>query len=317
MTGLDSEFEAGAPLTRRELRNREEAARKQPSRRLTGIPKAPPSGDAFRGAKLKSKEHKESLKAQAKARAERQSAASRPPAGPKKSLKRRIASKAMSLSAAVAAGLMLVSTTIPANAFYQEPLNTAPTAQAVEIQALTVGTETKTVAVERDAYTASSLADQIRAKYGSAARNYAYAVNPAGTIQWPFPYAAPITSGFGPRGGCGYCSTYHNGLDFTPGAGTPIHSIADGTVVDISNGGSAYGVMVIVEHLVNGQSVKSMYAHMSYGSVAVALGQQIGVGTIIGTVGSTGASTGAHLHLEIHVEGVPVDPYEWLQANAN
>jgi murein DD-endopeptidase MepM/ murein hydrolase activator NlpD len=56
---------------------------------------------------------------------------------------------------------------------------------------------------------------------------------------------------------------------------------------------------------------------MRYGSVRVAEGQQVKVGDILGLVGNTGESTGPHLHLEIHLDGVPVDPFAWLKANAN
>ena len=142
--------------------------------------------------------------------------------------------------------------------------------------------------------------------------------NPDGTVQWPFPTGAPITSGFGGRqvAGCGFCSTYHEGLDFTPGAGVPIQSVADGVVSAVQVGG-AYGNHVEIEHLVNGQMVTSTYSHMQYGSIEVAEGQAVTVGQIIGAVGSTGASTGPHLHLEIHLDGTPVDPFAWLQANAN
>ncbi|WP_411353280.1 M23 family metallopeptidase [Microcella daejeonensis] len=53
------------------------------------------------------------------------------------------------------------------------------------------------------------------------------------------------------------------------------------------------------------------------GLVPLVVGQQIKAGEFIGQVGSTGASTGAHLHFEIHLDGVPVDPYAWLTANAS
>jgi murein DD-endopeptidase MepM/ murein hydrolase activator NlpD len=67
---------------------------------------------------------------------------------------------------------------------------------------------------------------------------------------------------------------------------------------------------------VNGKRFDSWYAHMLTGTVMVSEGQAVKVTQLLGQVGNTGASTGSHLHLEIHVDGVAVDPYAWLTANA-
>ena len=74
---------------------------------------------------------------------------------------------------------------------------------------------------------------------------------------------------------------------------------------------------MVIEHVINGQKVESLYAHMIAGSPTVAVGDTVTVGQTLGLVGSTGASTGAHLHLGISLGGAFVDPYAWLIANAN
>ncbi|HEU4808494.1 MAG TPA: M23 family metallopeptidase, partial [Homoserinimonas sp.] len=78
-----------------------------------------------------------------------------------------------------------------------------------------------------------------------------------------------------------------------------------------------WGNFVTVQHNINGQVVESLYAHMQWGSIGVAAGQQVSVGQFLGAVGDTGRAYGAHLHLEIKVNGANVDPYAWLKANAN
>jgi murein DD-endopeptidase MepM/ murein hydrolase activator NlpD len=127
----------------------------------------------------------------------------------------------------------------------------------------------------------------------------------------------PISSGFGERvAPCRGCSSYHQGLDFTPGRGAPIYSIAEGVVLRSEFSGG-FGQHAIIEHVINGQRVTSTYAHMVGGSSPLVVGQQLLAGDFVGTVGSTGTSTGAHLHLEIRIDDIAIDPFQWLQSNAS
>lgn len=235
---------------------------------------------------------------------------------------RAMLAKLMSFGAMVGVAGMLVATSVPANAFHPETAQVAQAAERqldakVEVQSLSVQeAEALTAkAAVKDEYTILSLSEQLHNRYGNQV--FTFTNNPNGTIQWPFATSVPIASGFGARMACSYCSSQHMGVDFTPGAGAPIQAIADGVVNDVivSNGG--LGVHVVIDHVINGQNIQSVYAHMRWGSPAVAQGQTVKVGQYLGDVGSTGASTGAHLHLEIHVEGTPVDPFVWLKANAN
>jgi murein DD-endopeptidase MepM/ murein hydrolase activator NlpD len=59
-----------------------------------------------------------------------------------------------------------------------------------------------------------------------------------------------------------------------------------------------------------GWGVYSAYYHQS--EIAVTAGQQIQAGQLIGQIGRTGRVTGPHLHFEIWVNGIQVNPVEWL-----
>ena len=124
--------------------------------------------------------------------------------------------------------------------------------------------------------------------------------------------------GFGPRRApCRGCSSMHEGADFDPGNGTPIRAIAAGVVVETNAPGwAALGVHARIQHVIDGQVVTSVYAHMQVGSMGLKVGDRVAPGQVIGRVGSTGASTGPHLHFEIRLGGTrAVDPVAWMHAH--
>lgn len=186
-------------------------------------------------------------------------------------------------------------------------------------QGLTV-TGNDPIAITRDAYTIIEAPKvvqvpkvQVPAPSDLAIRAGTFTNDPNSPIQWPFDFGVPITDGFGYRNSpCGSCSSNHQGLDMSPGAGTPIQAIAAGVVIEVGDSPGGYGVYAIIRHQIDGQTVDSLYAHMQEGSVALSVGQPVNVRQQVGQVGNTGASTGAHLHLGITVDGIPVDPYAWL-----
>ncbi|GAB3992200.1 M23 family metallopeptidase [Nocardioides marmoraquaticus] len=143
-----------------------------------------------------------------------------------------------------------------------------------------------------------SLARATEARAGELAKNV-----------WTLPTSSyRLTARFGMSGSM--WSSNHTGLDFAAPSGTPIVSIAAGTVTETGWAG-AYGNRTIVT-LEDGTEV--WYCHQT--AVGVKAGQTVSSGQTIGSVGSTGNSTGPHLHLEVRPGGGdPVDPYAALQAH--
>jgi murein DD-endopeptidase MepM/ murein hydrolase activator NlpD len=99
---------------------------------------------------------------------------------------------------------------------------------------------------------------------------------------------------------------FHAGQDFGAPEGTLILAPAPGVVV-LAEPLAVRGNAVILDH---GQGVFSGYWHMS--EINVALGMQVAVGDVLGLTGNTGLSTGAHLHWELRIDGVAVDPLQFL-----
>jgi len=102
---------------------------------------------------------------------------------------------------------------------------------------------------------------------------------------------------------------FHEGLDFTAAAGTPIFAAAGG-IVSTAEQTPDYGKLVKIDH---GSGLETRYAHAS--RLYVRAGERVEKGQKIAEVGSTGRSTGPHLHYEIRLAGNPLDPRKYLKAS--
>jgi murein DD-endopeptidase MepM/ murein hydrolase activator NlpD len=92
---------------------------------------------------------------------------------------------------------------------------------------------------------------------------------------------------------------FHYGMDLAAPLGTPMYSIADGTVTSVTDGSGSVGGDVQIESTINGKLMTLRYHHMGNSSQYVKVGDKVKAGEHISDVASTGMSTGAHLHLEV------------------
>ncbi len=97
----------------------------------------------------------------------------------------------------------------------------------------------------------------------------------------------------------------HEGTDYAAVAGTPVRSVADGTVLGAIYNPGGYGNMVEIRHI-NG--IVSRYGHLRAFARDIRSGARVSQGQTIGYVGMTGLATGPHLHFEILVGGRQTDP---------
>ena len=101
-------------------------------------------------------------------------------------------------------------------------------------------------------------------------------------------------------------STYHQGVDLSAPAGTPIYATRAG-IVTTATYGSAAGYYVTINH---GDGFSSIYMHMT--NYVVSAGQAVSAGQLIGYVGKTGVATGNHLHFGIAYNGAYVNPCAYV-----
>lgn len=118
------------------------------------------------------------------------------------------------------------------------------------------------------------------------------------------PVSGTITSRFGSYESIR--SFPHNGLDIAAPYGTKIKAASDGKVT-FSGWQGSYGNLIIVDC---GNGVNIYYGHCS--RLLAKVGTKVKAGDILAEVGSTGNSTGNHLHFEIQINGVSVNPQNYI-----
>jgi murein DD-endopeptidase MepM/ murein hydrolase activator NlpD len=103
-------------------------------------------------------------------------------------------------------------------------------------------------------------------------------------------------------------SSIHQAIDIGGQLGNPVYAADSGVVVYAGWSNFGYGNLLVIDH---GNGWQTAYAHLS--SIGVSCGQSVGRGTLIGALGSTGNSTGPHLHFEMSINGVKVNPLDYVQ----
>lgn len=134
--------------------------------------------------------------------------------------------------------------------------------------------------------------------------------------RWNGPFIYPveigelrITSNFGTRRSYSGSplASFHAGTDFGGEVGLPIYAPADGMVV-MAEKLTIRGNAALLDH---GLGLFSGYWHMD--RLAVQVGQEVKPGDLIGYLGETGLVTGPHLHWEMRLNGIAVEPLQWVQ----
>jgi murein DD-endopeptidase MepM/ murein hydrolase activator NlpD len=99
---------------------------------------------------------------------------------------------------------------------------------------------------------------------------------------------------------------FHKGLDIANREGTPIIAPADG-VVTYADQKWLMGNMITIDH---GFGMVTRYGHLE--KILIKAGDRVKRGETIALMGNTGRSTGPHLHYQVHINGVAVDPMQYI-----
>jgi murein DD-endopeptidase MepM/ murein hydrolase activator NlpD len=130
----------------------------------------------------------------------------------------------------------------------------------------------------------------------------------SGLWGWPHDLVDDVTSEYGlfRTYNGGLTQGFHYGTDFGGGALLNIYAPAAGKVI-FAGPMEIRGNATFIDH---GWGVYTAYYHQD--QILVQEGDKVEPGQIIGIVGKTGRVSGPHLHWEVWVNGVPVEPLDWL-----
>jgi murein DD-endopeptidase MepM/ murein hydrolase activator NlpD len=107
--------------------------------------------------------------------------------------------------------------------------------------------------------------------------------------------------------GYDYNPGIHEAIDIGGAEGNAVWATDNGVVVYAGWHDGGYGNLIVIDH---GNGWQSAYAHLQ--SVLVGCGYGVYQGETIGYLGNTGNSSGAHLHFELRLNGVRVNPWNYL-----
>ena len=114
------------------------------------------------------------------------------------------------------------------------------------------------------------------------------------------PVKGHITNGFNTK-------EKHFAVDIALTSGTPIKSVANGTIL-FAEWTPNNGNVIIINH---SEGIMSVYKHCE--TLTKNQGDVVRTGEVIATAGNTGTqSTGVHLHFELWKNGHPVDPTNFI-----
>lgn len=99
---------------------------------------------------------------------------------------------------------------------------------------------------------------------------------------------------------------FHHGVDIAASLGTPVKSMAAGTVT-FSGHVAGYGNLVEIDH---GNGLVTRYGHNAANLVGA--GDRVRAGQPVAKVGNSGRATGAHLHFEVRKNGRAINPEIFL-----
>lgn len=230
-----------------------------------------------------------------------------------------IATRFFSGAVLLAIPALVVGSSIPAQAFQTSNSGTLiDSSWTTGAQSLVVSGTSAQISTARDSYAVTQLTRLLTSTHAVAAQSNGSSISAEPTssgvarIGAPGPVIWPTD--VSPIAGHGV-SNGHHGQDLIMAGGTPVHALADGTVLVSSTQGS-YGQYVVVQYNIGGHVIQSLYAHMRYGSSPVSPGQTVHQGDVVGLVGSTGAATTNLLYLRIIQDGQLCDTITWIAGNA-